>query len=50
MTKIRRILILVLLAIAFCSVVEKTEELVIGLKAVDFFDARNQIKNSGQNI
>ena len=43
----RRLLFLVLLAIAFCTVVEKTEDPVV-LQAADIVDVWNQIKNLGQ--
>ena len=39
----RRLLFLVLLAIAFCTVVEKTEDPVV-LQAADIVDVWNQIK------
>ena len=43
----RRLLFLVLLAIAFCTVVEKTEDPVV-LQAADIIDIWNQIKHLGQ--
>ena len=43
----RRLLFLVLLAMTFCTVVEKTEDPVV-LQAADIVDIWNQIKNYAQ--